>query len=272
MKTKRLFIASMLCVCFSVYSIAQQVNASLNFVELYPSNVEEGYPASNALDGDVSTYWQTPEGSNHAYQDIEIELDKVYEIHKVVVKWVNECCASPWDIVFDIDGMYEGFPNPNIVDNPNCIRSINHSSYSYYNKIETVVDKDYPTSGYPNYTKINFPYKAQFVKLYFRGRAGQPHYKVGEIELWGFADGGSSIEKINIANLKTYPNPVIDILNVNSDSEINTILVFDINGKEIEKHTVNADNYNLNTANWTKGTYFVRIETQKGTKTEKIVK
>lgn len=275
MRTKR---TSLLCACLLLMasvSLAQQANVSLNNAVTWPCDEVAPNVGNNAIDGDPNTYWESL--ADNFKKDIEIELDKVYEIHKIVVKWHNECAARPWDAVFDTDGMYAGYGLvPNTASNPNCIYSINHADYTYCSTTENVVDADYPATGSPYNTKINFPYEAGFVKLFFRGRNTvpgiTPHYEISEIELWGTEPGGVNIRKLDIRNLTISPNPVVDVLNIQAESTIQSVSILNFNGNVLATYPVNAKEYTLPTSNWAKGVYLVKIATENGVQTKRIIK
>jgi hypothetical protein len=76
----------------------------------------------------------------------------------------------------------------------------------------------------------------------------------------------SSGEIIAYDNLQIYPNPVSDVLTINSDSEIKTLSLADLYGHIII--TVNPDSqfYELNMSQLSEGIYFLRI----GTSSSKI--
>jgi len=74
------------------------------------------------------------------------------------------------------------------------------------------------------------------------------------------------------ADLKIFPNPVTDILNIENEFQINSIKVYNqlgqmIFGKEINNNTTQLDLSVINS-----GIYNVLIETEKGTVNHKIVK
>jgi hypothetical protein len=273
MKTKSFLVAASL-LFVAGYTSAQK-NVSLNTgATTWPCDEVGENVGNNAIDGDVDTYWESL--TDNFKKDIEIELDKIYEIHKVVVKWHNECAARPWDVVFDLNGTYDFMATPNTSSNPNCIYSINHADYTYCNTTENVIDANYPVTGSPYNTKINFPYQAGFVKFFFRGRNTvpdiTPHYEISEIELWGTEVGGSDIRKLDIASLKTWPNPATDVLNIQAESLIESVSILNLNGNLLEKHPVNANSYTFSTTDWAKGIYLVKIVTEDGVRTQRIVK
>ncbi len=71
---------------------------------------------------------------------------------------------------------------------------------------------------------------------------------------------------------EVYPNPVNEILNVKNDGnlKINTLIVSDINGREIINQKNNFEKIRLNEIQ--KGIYFLKMETENGIFTEKIIK
>lgn len=82
------------------------------------------------------------------------------------------------------------------------------------------------------------------------------------------------IEEINIKkNVNIYPNPTIRNLNIQLKEKSNsTVTIYNISGKAIFNKEYTASDYieiNLDTPS---GLYFVKIETENGTFTEKIIK
>ncbi|MDB4347318.1 T9SS type A sorting domain-containing protein [Bacteroidia bacterium] len=78
------------------------------------------------------------------------------------------------------------------------------------------------------------------------------------------------------SQLSIYPNPVKDNLNIKVTSASQTILNYSIismNGQTIQSEKVNASTLNksINTAGFDAGIYFVKINTNQGTYTHKII-
>lgn len=73
-------------------------------------------------------------------------------------------------------------------------------------------------------------------------------------------------------SVKMYPNPTKNKLFLSADSAITSIAVFDIQGRLLETKLPNDSNSELDLASKTSGVYFVKIKTETGVKTEKIVK
>ena len=76
-----------------------------------------------------------------------------------------------------------------------------------------------------------------------------------------------------IANkFKIYPNPANDILNIKTDNnqKINALILSDINGREIINQTINTGN--IKVSELEKGIYFLKIDSDNGIFTKKIIK
>ena len=76
----------------------------------------------------------------------------------------------------------------------------------------------------------------------------------------------------SINNLKLYPNPVKDVLNLSFDKEINTISIYNLLGQEVQTKIINANEGSIDTSNLAPGTYLVKIISDDLVKTAKIVK
>lgn len=71
-----------------------------------------------------------------------------------------------------------------------------------------------------------------------------------------------------------YPNPVKDLvtITIKDNSILKTIELYDIQGRLLQTQLVNDISSELNVAERTNGIYFIKINTDKGTKVEKLVK
>jgi hypothetical protein len=73
-------------------------------------------------------------------------------------------------------------------------------------------------------------------------------------------------------SIAVYPNPTNDILNITAENTLQSIELYDIQGRLLETH--NVDNYNtkMDLSKRAAGMYFLKIRTDAGVKVEKIVK
>ncbi len=81
-----------------------------------------------------------------------------------------------------------------------------------------------------------------------------------------------STKDLDFNNIVLYPNPVNDIVNIESSQKINSIKVFNTVGGLIEIYKVNAVKTQLNLSHLTSGVYFLTISTDKGISSTKIIK
>ncbi|MCX8523387.1 choice-of-anchor J domain-containing protein [Chryseobacterium formosus] len=70
------------------------------------------------------------------------------------------------------------------------------------------------------------------------------------------------------SGLKVYPNPVSDILNINSDSKIKSVKIYDLSGKNV----LETEKSSINVSGLTSGTYIVTAQTENGIQSSKIIK
>lgn len=73
-------------------------------------------------------------------------------------------------------------------------------------------------------------------------------------------------------SLSIYPNPAYDVIHVDSVSEIRSLEFFDVQGRLLLAKTNSGVKSTLDISNSGTGVYYVRITTEKGIKTEKIIK
>ena len=71
------------------------------------------------------------------------------------------------------------------------------------------------------------------------------------------------------SNIKVYPNPASDILNIESQEEVNHIEIFDLLGKQILSF---KGAKNIDVSGLQNGIYLLKINTEKGSLTEKFIK
>lgn len=82
---------------------------------------------------------------------------------------------------------------------------------------------------------------------------------------------GESIEEFT-SSFEIYPNPVDVNLHIDAVTNIEKVIVYDVNGQEIMVERVASEQMVISTVNLKPGIYFVRIETAETVITKKIVK
>jgi len=88
----------------------------------------------------------------------------------------------------------------------------------------------------------------------------------GEFSVVKITKGSALIEELHI-----YPNPATDILNINSNTNVSNIKVLNYLGQTIDNINVTGMKVTINTSTYDAGIYFIKIETEKGISTQKIV-
>jgi hypothetical protein len=73
-------------------------------------------------------------------------------------------------------------------------------------------------------------------------------------------------------NISIYPNPANDHVTVQADSDLRSITVFDIQGRNVHAYSSQATAFSFDISKFENGIYFLKIVTDKGMKTEKLIK
>ena len=76
------------------------------------------------------------------------------------------------------------------------------------------------------------------------------------------------IDAVNTVNVAIYPNPAYDVLNIEGEG-IRMVEMFDVNGRSVLTSMTAGQ---INMANFVNGVYVVRVTTDNGIRTEKVVK
>ena len=73
-------------------------------------------------------------------------------------------------------------------------------------------------------------------------------------------------------SVKIFPNPTNGIININSEFNLKSIELYDVQGRILEKSFENNSTTTLNISKRQNGIYFMKITSDKGSKVEKVVK
>jgi len=80
------------------------------------------------------------------------------------------------------------------------------------------------------------------------------------------------IDKNIIKGFTLYPNPVEKALNVSAQENLKTLQVYNLMGQQVFQKTVNQNKATIDLSRLPQGTYFVKITTDKTTKSVKLIK
>lgn len=121
---------------------------------------------------------------------------------------------------------------------------------------------------------------ASFQTLDFNISSVNGNYKIGihaisDADSWALLFTNFNLEKVvginDIDNeAKIYPNPANNVLNINANSNINNVSVYNMMGKLVGSYNVNDVNTQISTTSLANGVYTVRISTENGMMTKKF--
>ncbi|MCP1300945.1 T9SS type A sorting domain-containing protein [Chryseobacterium sp. S0630] len=72
--------------------------------------------------------------------------------------------------------------------------------------------------------------------------------------------------------VSAYPNPVTDFLYINNDTKIRDVEVYNVSGQRILSETINAEKGSVDMRRAAAGVYIVKVNTEKGSQSLKIIK
>lgn len=103
-------------------------------------------------------------------------------------------------------------------------------------------------------------------------------HAISDADMWHlFVDdvtitaSGMGVEENNGAVINLYPNPVKDILYINSTDNIEELYMMNTLGQTVYTSRVDDTNFTINTADFNEGVYFIRMKTANGYKTHKVI-
>jgi hypothetical protein len=85
-------------------------------------------------------------------------------------------------------------------------------------------------------------------------------------------NGSANVENLSYATTKVFPNPVEDVLQIESMTSINSLVLRDTHGKEILKLSPDALQVQLNLVDIKNGVYFLEVTTSNGIELIKVMK
>ncbi len=81
----------------------------------------------------------------------------------------------------------------------------------------------------------------------------------------------TSVEDQLVNSTVVYPNPASNAVNIKSDFEIESIIIYNHSGQVISNEQVQTKMYQINTSQYTPGLYFFQVETTEGTISKRII-
>lgn len=187
---------------------------------------------------------QCPAPSNLVYSTINTQ--------DALLSWTENGTATSWDVTV-VPDFYVGEPLP--------------------------TDSYYVSSTNP-FTFVNFPPTGCNV-FFVRSRCSptevSPWVAIGtsgcDTNVYNYLATLSSNEFSFNNEVKIFPNPSNNILFIdNIDKQIQKIEIFDLQGRLLKTIKENKENYQIDISNFSSSTYIVKLSTEKGSQTVKVVK
>jgi uncharacterized repeat protein (TIGR01451 family) len=91
------------------------------------------------------------------------------------------------------------------------------------------------------------------------------------MEITTFQTLSATVQEID-ASISIYPNPTKGTININCNNTIQSVQLYDVQGRVLETDIVNETSKVIDISNKAKGVYFFKILSDKGSKVEKIIK
>lgn len=88
--------------------------------------------------------------------------------------------------------------------------------------------------------------------------------------IYWFENDLLSTDQFSLQKVKIHPNPTKDILHINTDENIKSVMLFDVLGRKVYQQDGNKKEVNL--TNFQNGIYFIRITTDSGSLVQKVIK
>ncbi|WP_312556289.1 T9SS type A sorting domain-containing protein [Empedobacter brevis] len=160
------------------------------------------------------------------------------------------------DIYLDIQGS-----SPKIIDYRN--KSLTNSAYFFLDLKET----DNPLIIVDDINK----FKQTFGETYYNSTT-QTDVAYNLTTSTEPCERSLTTVNINKTDVRIYPNPVVDILNIETDVNKNSIKIIDLTGKTIESYTINEKKISVQVNHLPKGIYIVEVENENGKTNSKFIK
>ena len=84
-------------------------------------------------------------------------------------------------------------------------------------------------------------------------------------------DCPAGIDVLNENGIVIAPNPATTALNVSAKSEIQSVAIYDVNGRLVQSVAVNGASASLNVSGMNHGLYLVSVTTNKGVYTKRVI-
>ncbi|MCL1868151.1 MAG: glycosyl hydrolase [Paludibacter sp.] len=204
-------------------------NLALNKPINSPSASTDLQPARLAVDGNTGTRWESKQGAGQDNKMLTIDLLAIYSITDIIINW---------------EGAYASVYNV----------EISTDSVIWTQILSTTTG----SAGEKRITLENTP-QGRYVRINCVTRGTQWGFSIWEIEVYGSVPSETADLEQNAVFI--YPNPVENILRIQTEDDISQIILMDISGtKLLEMQNVKS----VNMSNFSAGIYILTVKFSDG--------
>ena len=217
---------------------------------------------------------------NCAESHVQISLGAGLKVVSIIAKYENDKQSVILAGTIDLGGEEEEEIICNAPTNLNAAIEQDAEGFDHFFKVTMTWDAADNANEYVVYLDgemLDTTTETSYVKGF--NEEGTHHFTVSSVcengeseqsEAFEFEIKGESISELS-NNVKVYPNPVDDVLYINTNENITEVNVYNVVG--VKMTTVNGQqtNVSVNMSNLNSGVYFVEVKTEKENIIKKIV-
>ncbi len=158
----------------------------------------------------------------------------------------------------------------------NADANISYASITVYNdtcnNLTEIACSDLGSTINSNFTKLELTNLTPGDSLLVRIIAFGTQFSQGTFKVAAYNDATANVDVNIFYNLKLYPNPIEDFLNIDTLEKITEIIIYNQIGQRIKTILPLQNKVKINLSNLTKGFYFIKIKSNNNTIIKQIIK
>ncbi len=211
-------------------------NLALNKPIQSSDDVNDLGKATAAVDGNDGTRWESKQGEDN--KNLTIDLQNIYRLNEVVINWEG-AFAKQFDVQVSTNGTNWTTAQSNVTG------KVGEQEIAINNM------------------------NARYVRIVCKTRETIYGFSIWEVEVYGTATTGE-LSVNTTQGVSILPNPVEDVLYIQSETVISGIILSDVNGRKLFESN---DANNIDMSAYSTGMYLLIIKTAEGeTVVKKIIK
>ena len=152
-----------------------------------------------------------------------------------------------------------------------------NASVGSWNTLWDAVNEPYCLNNYLEPVRIDLSqFQGNNIRIRFRGYNADMDvltysWFIDNVKVVATDTTNVNVNELNINEVKLYPNPIKDVVRIESNNTIHSLTLYGINGEMMENRSVNAKEFELLLEGYAKGVYFIRLVTDEGVIAKKLV-